>query len=237
MAKSYYPPKPLREAKAIARTIVESGGGRPMVRLTIANERNLTPGGRSFRQLITASAGYGLTSGSYVAEEIELQDRGRQVVAGDLGAVYEALFSVELFAKFHEQYKNAKVPSDQAGHDFLKRDCGVPDGQVKAVYSRLLQDARDWQIVQDIAGAESVVPLQMARTKAASELDMFDEAVSVARERPEAGIVEAEPDQRRRVDLEPRLQLSIAIHIAADTPEDKIETIFRNMGKYLLPNE
>lgn len=40
-----------------------------------------------------------------------------------------------------------------------------------------------------------------------------------------------------RVKLEPRIQLNIEIHIAADTPDDKIETIFKNMKTYLLPNE
>lgn len=37
------------------------------------------------------------------------------------------------------------------------------------------------------------------------------------------------------VRVEPRIQLNLEIHIAADTPDDKIETIFKNMKKYLLP--
>lgn len=39
------------------------------------------------------------------------------------------------------------------------------------------------------------------------------------------------------VKVSPRLQLNIEIHIAADTPDDKIETIFKNMKKYLLTHE
>lgn len=39
------------------------------------------------------------------------------------------------------------------------------------------------------------------------------------------------------VKITPRLQLNIEIHIAADTSDDKIETIFKNMKKYLLTNE
>lgn len=41
----------------------------------------------------------------------------------------------------------------------------------------------------------------------------------------------------RRVKVEPKIQLNIEIHIAADTPDDKIKTIFENMKKYLLTNE
>jgi len=40
-----------------------------------------------------------------------------------------------------------------------------------------------------------------------------------------------------QVKFTPNLQLNIEIHIAADTPDDKIETIFRNMKNYLLTNE
>jgi len=46
-----------------------------------------------------------------------------------------------------------------------------------------------------------------------------------------------EEAEEGRVKVEPRIQLNIELHIAADTPDDKIETIFRNMKQYLLPHE
>jgi len=46
-----------------------------------------------------------------------------------------------------------------------------------------------------------------------------------------------EEGEKGRVKVEPKIQLNIEIHIAPDTPDDKIETIFKNMKKYLLPNE
>jgi len=48
---------------------------------------------------------------------------------------------------------------------------------------------------------------------------------------------EREKAEEGRVRVEPRIQLNIEIHIAADTPDDKIEKIFKNMKQYLLPNE
>lgn len=54
---------------------------------------------------------------------------------------------------------------------------------------------------------------------------------------------EPTPEYRReeagegRVKVEPKIQLNIEIHIAPDTPDEKIETIFKNMKKYLLSNE
>jgi len=236
MPRSYYPPRSLREATIIAKTIVDRGGKQPMMRLTIAQHLDLAPTGRPFRSLITASGGYGLTSGSYIAEEIELRDLGKRLVAGDLEAAYEALGSHELFVKLHEQYKNAKVPSQQAGEDFLKRECGVPEGQLKGVYSRFLQDARDWHIVQEIKGAETVVPLEMARQRALAKPDLPG-ALAPALTEPEADELGVPVETRKAVKIQPGLQLNIAIHIAADTSEERIETIFKNMKKYLLPDE
>ena len=42
----------------------------------------------------------------------------------------------------------------------------------------------------------------------------------------------AEPESRVKVN--PNLQLNIQIHIDPDTPEEKIEVIFKNLRKYLL---
>jgi hypothetical protein len=46
-----------------------------------------------------------------------------------------------------------------------------------------------------------------------------------------------EEAEEGRVKVEPKIQLNIEIHIAPDTPDDKIEKIFKNMKQYLLPNE
>ncbi len=52
-------------------------------------------------------------------------------------------------------------------------------------------------------------------------------------------IVHAPPREEvtPKVKIAPSLQLNIEIHIAADTSDTKIETIFKNMKKYLLTNE
>jgi hypothetical protein len=60
--------------------------------------------------------------------------------------------------------------------------------------------------------------------------------VSVAPEEPPPKYRREEAEEGK-VKVEPKIQLNIGIHIAPDTPDDKIETIFKNMKKYLLPNE
>lgn len=68
-----------------------------------------------------------------------------------------------------------------------------------------------------------------------SEAD-FAEAVEMP-ERVESLERELPTKERYRVRFEPAIQVNVEIHIAADTPDDKIETIFKHMKQYLLPNE
>jgi hypothetical protein len=114
MPKSYFPPKSLKDALSIPRTIFKNGG-QPMYRVTIAHELGLKADSDRFRELITASSGYGLTDGSYRAEKIELQKLGEEVARGNPDAIYQALFSVELFGKFYEHFKGGSgaVPSEK----------------------------------------------------------------------------------------------------------------------------
>lgn len=233
MAKSYYPPRILKEAMAIPRTLVRKGGGRSMFRVTIAKELGLGPTGRKFRELITASGGYGVTKGSYIAERIELLDRGRELVGGNLDAVYDALEAVEVFGKFYERFGGAALPSENAGKDFLRDECGVPPGNLDGVWKRLLQDMRDWDVVQEVPSGEQVVPLELAQEQARTRGTL---GVPL----PEGGALAADPTEALatgRASVARELQVNIAIHIASDTPENTIEAIFRNMEKYLLKHE
>ena len=59
----------------------------------------------------------------------------------------------------------------------------------------------------------------------------------VAKEEEPARYYEQDSLLRTGVRVEPRIQLNIEIHIAADTLDDKIEKIFKSMKQYLLPDE
>lgn len=64
------------------------------------------------------------------------------------------------------------------------------------------------------------------------------EAAPVAAPIPKPSVPLPSPEEvTPEVKVAPHLQLNIEIHIAADTSDDKIETIFKNMKKYLLTNE
>ena len=79
-----YPPLEFEKVLVIARTIVEHGIGDEMRRLTLFEQLDLNPNSRQSRALVTNSGRYGLTTGSYTAERIQLTPEGRLVVSGDI---------------------------------------------------------------------------------------------------------------------------------------------------------
>lgn len=239
MPKSYHPPGTLKAALAIPKTLFEQNAGNPWFRLRLAEALKLKPEGRRFRDLLTASSQYGLTRGSYIAENIALESRGDRIVRGDLDALYEALFSIELFEKFYDNFSGGGtrgLPSEAASKDFLK-GFGVPNRQVDKILGNVLTNARDWCLIQEISEQERFVPRELAKATA-QDVDALGRFRSGAvAPKPIVPPRTGESPTHAAVDIVPKLQLNIEIHIAADAPEDKIETIFRNMRKYLLRNE
>ena len=81
-----------------------SSYGKPIFRMTLAEELGYKTGSGVFRDLITSSAGYGLTNGSYVSEKIGLEQPGIELAHDMLDSDINVLFSVEIFNKFYDNF-------------------------------------------------------------------------------------------------------------------------------------
>lgn len=240
MSKSFYPPTTLIKASAIAKTIYKNGG-MPIFRVTLAEEMGYKSESRTFRDLITASAGFGLTSGSYKSEKITLEERGRRLAQNDYKVAFEALLSIDIFREFYMTFGasgSKGIPSEKVAKDFLHNDQGIPETQTKTVLENIIQDARDWHIIQNIAGGDKFVPVELAKEKIKlTSLGTADHALENNQEEsPAARDFPNTEGVKPALNISPNLQLNIQIHIAADTPDEKIETVFKNMKIYLLNN-
>jgi hypothetical protein len=238
MPNSYFPPRTLNEALRIPKIIYERNSSKPMFRISLAEEMGLGSEGRQFRNLITASAGYGLTSGSYIAEKIELQQRGEELIKGNIDSAFEALFSIDVFQKFYDYFGTGgskSVPSEKASKDFLEKESGIPSRQVVSALNNILTNARDWNLIQNIGGGEKFVPVELAKETTLTSLGSNSSEPTVqGKATPPEKLIPPTDIIPPTVDVSPKLQLNIEIHIAAETPDDKIEIIFKNMKKYLL---
>lgn len=238
MPKSYYPPTTLKSAMAISNAIFEKNAGKPIFRVTLAEELGFKSEARTFRELITASAGFKLTSGSYISDKITLEDLGSDIAQGNVDAVYNALFANETFTKFYENFGGGGskgIPSENVAKDFLKNVCGIPEGQCKGVLENLIQDAKDWLLIQNIAGGDKFVPIELAKGKMGVHFQTTSNSSENGQKEPLATVSQHNvKNNKPSLTVSPNLQLNIQIHIAADTPDEKIEAVFKNMRTYLL---
>ncbi|MCH7903374.1 MAG: hypothetical protein IH944_02275 [Armatimonadetes bacterium] len=234
MPKSYYPPKSLKEALKLPKKILEANAGHPMYRPTLADNLGFTSSSEIFRQLITAGGQYGLTKGSYNAENIDLGDNARAAVSNDFDKIYDILFGHDLFAKVHDRYKNA-APVEQAVLDFLKKEGGVADAQAKGVFDGIINNMRDWNLLQSVGGADRIVP----RDRGLSGLKESGKGQQTAKNENPTPPVQtdikppADPEVEPQTVKEPEVHIDIQVHISHEMSAEQIDQIFKSMGEHI----
>jgi hypothetical protein len=232
-AVSRFPPFDLNEALLIAKTIWDHGAGQPMRRLTIFNTLRRSPESSMSRQLVTASSGFGLTSGGPNAETISLLDRGRAIVElDDPQARIDAVLGVPIFGKFFENYRNVTVPSPSAAIDFLKSQ-GLNEGGAKACLDVLISTGEQVALIQDMSGVKRVVSADHA-------LETLSKGAPARPPNPATsdGRLPRVASQAPTPALEaPSVHIDIQIHIAADAKPEQIEQVFASMEKHIYRRE
>lgn len=121
-----YPSAPFDDVIPLAATAFKTGSGLPVRRLTLFDELKKSPDSSASRDLVTNSGKYGLTKGSYTAEQIELTEIGRKIVDPDSSKreqarakIEAAILNIEIFKKLYETFVDKKLPS----RNFLVDDC------------------------------------------------------------------------------------------------------------------
>jgi len=158
-ATTAYPKNSLMDASRIAQAIKDHSAGKPYDRLDLAKTLNASPASSSFRSLITSSARYGLTIGSYKAKEIALTPLGTTIMyPKDLqekaDGLKKALFNIDLFKRFFSDYDNNKLPDLEYLVNTLNRTYGIPPEDCKDCYKMIVKNAEELKVLDDFSGAK-----------------------------------------------------------------------------------
>lgn len=122
-----YPSIALEETALLAQAVRDKNAGRPMNRILLAQAMGRSPSAVQFRDLVTASAKYGFTKGSYAAESIELTELGQQLTTPrsqeeHLGALRQGMRNITLFDQILTHFNNSKLPAPDFLRNTLARD-------------------------------------------------------------------------------------------------------------------
>lgn len=156
-----FPKNTLEDSLRIAQSIKENNAGRPFSRFTLAKSLNYSPNSSGFRLLIISAGKFGLTTGGYLAEKIELTPLGLSIVSPRTEiekkeALKKALFNIPFYEKFYNDFKNNKLPNEELLKNTLNRDYGIPLEDTGLCIGLLKKNAEFLGIIEDYKGAKYI---------------------------------------------------------------------------------
>ncbi len=161
-----FPAGPFEEALDLAAAIWRVAAGPRVRRLTLFEALERSPDSGGTRQLITNAAKYGLTTGSYAAEYLELTSIGRSASNPDASPLerQQARFQLAVqgigpFKALYEAYAGKKVPNQAVMRDLLE-EVGQPQDALQECIDTFIVNAKFLGLLRVIAGAERIVPIE-----------------------------------------------------------------------------
>jgi predicted nucleotide-binding protein len=178
-----FPSFSLEASLIIARSISENNACKPYSRLSLAESIDRSPESSAFRNLITSSSSYGLTTGGYQAAYIQLTELGLAIVAPKSddernAALIKATFNIELFKKLYEHFNQHKIPPHEHFKNTLIRDYKLETSLADECINLFKADGKYVGLIRHIAGADRVsihdassLPVISVETKEESKED------------------------------------------------------------------
>ena len=164
-----YPTHSFQDALPIAETIQRVNGGQPVETRLLAEALGTSVKSSAFVQKLNASSKYGMTTGSYSDDFVELTELGESITAPGSAeeryqSVAEAVTRPEIFREFYRIYSGKRMPEDIYASNMLVRELGVPRELTEECLGVIRRNGLISGLVSDQSGV-----LMVRRTVAESE--------------------------------------------------------------------
>ena len=189
-----YPASSFNDALPLGVAIMNQAAGEKIRRLTLFQKMDKSPNSSATKMMITNSGKYGITTGSYVAEYLELTEKGRIAVDMSKGLAQRTKASFDLaingvapFKILYDHYKDKRLPEREVVKDFLK-DSGADVPDLDECVDTFIVNVKDLGVLRTIGGAETLISIE-ARIDEFPNSDIKKSTATSGRT-----ITEAEPD-------------------------------------------
>jgi hypothetical protein len=159
-----FPASSFEDAMELANAL-QRMGTQKVRRLTLFEELGRSPESGPSRQLVSNSSRYGITTGGFQAEYIELTADGNlatnpeAVRRQSIGARFRlAIEGVPPFKAIFEEYKGQKLPNQSVIRDFL-RERQYPEPEIQECIDTFIVNAKFVGLLKTLAGAERLLQL------------------------------------------------------------------------------
>lgn len=189
-----FPRHSIETALVVSKAIQENNAGKPMKRLLVADAIGRKPTSPEFRDLLSSSFKYGLTTGTEKAEYVELTDLGKKMTrptspAIEASAKQEIALYPEVFKTIYTHYKDNKFPKGQFFENALEMEFHIPREYVKEVIDVLEQNGKFAEIIRDISGSPHIMldsePISHTEKTTDNQTEIKDTVISDEQDLPE----------------------------------------------------
>ena len=236
-----FPTMTFEHVLLLPRSIMDYGVNGEIQRLTLFGKLGRSPTSSSSRALVTNSAKYGLTSGSYNAPSLKVTEIGRKVIHAELSTpemrLNLAIEQFDPFKKLYEKLVNQRLPDATVLGDQLG-SLGVDDGDRRKAAEIFTANIGFIGLIQKIGGSEYVrsvsqVDVQLASTDSGEIPGADSASTDVEPAKPPAGNLAGSAVVAR----EPSVHIDVQIHIDSTASPEQIDQIFASMARHLYGKE
>ncbi len=143
------------------------GGGQRIRRITLFEQLGKAPDSGTSRQLVTNSGKYGITTGSYKAEFLELTADGSRATNTDLpprermrARFALAIEGVPAFASLYDAFVSHKLPAQQVMRDHLVEQESLSELLAQEAVELFIVNAKSVGILRPVSGTERILTIE-----------------------------------------------------------------------------
>lgn len=197
-----YPASSFADALELGGAIMTFAAGERVRRLTLLEKMQKSDTSSTTRMMITNSGKYSITTGSYVAEYLELTPKGLIVVNPQSSerdrrrAAFDlAIDGIAPFKVLYEHYRGKRLPEREMIKDVL-RDSGTEAGDLDECVDTFIVNVKYLGLLRTIGGAETLVTIDQVLEELPNEV-AFAGIVGMAAASPRVAI-----DATKRAEVE-----------------------------------
>lgn len=165
-----FPSVSFEEAIVLGEAVAKfSGGSARIRRITLFEQLGKAPDSGPSRQLVTNSGKYGVTTGGYQAEFIELTPDGARATNSDLAPRERArarfalgIEGIAAFKALYDAYASYKLPAQQVMRDQLVESESLDNELAQEAVELFIVNAKSVGILRPVSGTERILTIEHA---------------------------------------------------------------------------
>jgi len=174
-----FPVHSLKESLGVIQAMEKNYEGDPTDPVDIADILKTTLNSKPFRNLLSSSHRYGLSTGSYKSEKIEMTELGKSIMefTSDKGknqGLMNSLLRPKVFKNILKKYDRRDFPREQIIKNVLKNDFGVPHDKTSICAEVIIANVTDFGLIHEKTGMLRMSQLSTPKleTDTTKELDV-----------------------------------------------------------------